>query len=248
MEHSSVIRSLPNHPDRPQSPLLPGAVPDDWYTRFFDGLYLEIDRRRKPTDVTLCEVAWIQRTARIQRPCRILDLCCGYGRHAIQLAKLGHEVVGLDLSPVLLNEAELESRRLGVHVNWQQQDIRELREEGFDLVISMHTSLGYFPTARCNRAVLSSIKRALAPNGQFVFDQIDLGDQRVLSHQATEHYRLSSGLEYRKHSVCDNHSLTWFGAYVFRMNCMVFRRPFRIQIMRDARGKTRGRFAFSAND
>ena len=82
---------------------------------------------------------------------RVLDLCCGIGRHAIPLAELGYRVVGVDLSPVYLEEARSRAAQRGVadRVRFLLGDARELKavlagEGPFDAVLCLGTSIGYF--------------------------------------------------------------------------------------------------------
>ncbi|MCH7760930.1 class I SAM-dependent methyltransferase [candidate division TA06 bacterium] len=44
---------------------------------------------------------------------RILDLCCGYGRHSIPLAKKGYEMTGFDLSKLFLEKTKRDSKKRG---------------------------------------------------------------------------------------------------------------------------------------
>ncbi|OGG56622.1 MAG: hypothetical protein A3F84_08335 [Candidatus Handelsmanbacteria bacterium RIFCSPLOWO2_12_FULL_64_10] len=74
---------------------------DAWFRRFFGEEYLLFDEHPD----TPKEVAFIVEALRLTPRTRLLDLCCGYGRHAVPLAGQGFAVVGLDLSPVMLREA-----------------------------------------------------------------------------------------------------------------------------------------------
>lgn len=100
-----------------------------------------------------------------RRP-KVLDVSCGIGRHAINLAKLGYEVVGYDFSPYFLRTARKLARQEGLDndaVRFYEGDnsrIRELLEpEGemsFDAIISMDTSL-VRPTLREENELLRSM-------------------------------------------------------------------------------------------
>ena len=66
----------------------------------------------------------------IRRPRgRLLDLACGTGRHAVEFARQGWDVTGVDYSDDLLDEARGNAERAGVHVRLLAQDMRELRLE-----------------------------------------------------------------------------------------------------------------------
>src|SRR5256885_1368667 len=102
---------------------------------------------------------------------RILDVACGAGRHAIELAKRGYRVTGLDLSSPLLAEARRAARQAGVKATFVQGDMRRLRyRNAFDAAISMFTSFGYFDRPEEDREVLRGIGRALRPRGKFLME------------------------------------------------------------------------------
>jgi 2-polyprenyl-3-methyl-5-hydroxy-6-metoxy-1,4-benzoquinol methylase len=76
---------------------------------------------------------------------RVLDLCCGPGRHSVALAKMGAEVTGVDRSAFLLERAAAHALANNVEVEGVHQDMRQfIRAESFDLVLNMFTSFGYF--------------------------------------------------------------------------------------------------------
>lgn len=57
---------------------------------------------------------------------RLLDLCCGHGRHSIPLAKAGYEVAGLDFSPRDLDIARAEVEKERVKIDWVEADMRDI--------------------------------------------------------------------------------------------------------------------------
>jgi ubiquinone/menaquinone biosynthesis C-methylase UbiE len=99
----------------------------------------------------------------------LLDVPCGYGRHAIPLARAGYRVTGVDRSPTLLAEAQ---RRAGdggpVLV---EADYRELpfEDESFDAALNLFTSLGFYGDDEDVRA-LTEIGRVLRPGGRLVIE------------------------------------------------------------------------------
>jgi ubiquinone/menaquinone biosynthesis C-methylase UbiE len=100
----------------------------------------------------------------------LLDVGCGFGRHAIPLAAAGHHVVGVDRSEPLLAEAQ---RRAG-DAQWPRfvrADYRELPfgDESFDAAINLFTSLGYLGDEE-DTAVLAEIARVLRPGGRLVLE------------------------------------------------------------------------------
>ena len=102
---------------------------------------------------------------------RVLDLCCGPGRHSIPLARLGARVTGVDLSPFLLEKARSRAELEKVNLEWVQEDMRNFARPGaFELVISLFTSFGYFQDGEEDLMVLRNVFRSLVPGGSFVID------------------------------------------------------------------------------
>ena len=102
---------------------------------------------------------------------RVLDLCCGPGRHAIPLAQQGARVTGVDRSPYLLEKARSRAESDNLQIEWIQQDMRTfVRPEQFDLVLNLFTSFGYFGTVEEDLAVLRNAYESMIPGGFFVID------------------------------------------------------------------------------
>jgi SAM-dependent methyltransferase len=102
---------------------------------------------------------------------KILDLCCGHGRHAIPLAQRGYGVTGLDLSEVFLRYARDEAAARGVEVRWVQADMREIPFEGeFDAVLNLFTAFGYLENEAEDQRVLEQVHKALKPGGRFLIE------------------------------------------------------------------------------
>ena len=109
---------------------------------------------------------------------RVLDLCCGPGRHSVALARRGFDVTGVDRSRYLLEKAGEPAAGSGVEVEWIEADMRRFsRPDSFDLVISLYTSFGYFENRDNDNHVLEGIYQNLAPGGVVVFDL--MGKERL---------------------------------------------------------------------
>jgi SAM-dependent methyltransferase len=104
---------------------------------------------------------------------RILDLCCGFGRHTIEMAKRNYKMVGLDLSLSLLQKALNEAQRRKLSIKFIHGDVRELNFNGiFDAAFCYHTSFGYFDD-KTNFKVLCGVFQALKPGGRFLLEVIN---------------------------------------------------------------------------
>jgi SAM-dependent methyltransferase len=108
---------------------------------------------------------------------RILDLCCGRGRHAIPLAKLGYNVVGVDCDPDLIREAQQHAADNGVadRCTFVVADVREVAtlRGSFDAVIVLWQSFGFFDEAE-NAQLLSDLAGKLTTGGRIVLDLYNL--------------------------------------------------------------------------
>lgn len=115
-------------------------------------------------------VAALVEMLELSQPMRILDLACGFGRHANRLAALGHKVTGIDLTPGFLEIARRSAQERGVSVDYRQGDMRKLDFNGaFDRILMLFTAFGYFSDEE-NLDVLRRIARALKPGGLLAFD------------------------------------------------------------------------------
>jgi SAM-dependent methyltransferase len=104
---------------------------------------------------------------------RVLDLCCGPGRHAIPLDKQGAQVTGVDLSAFLLEKARSRAKAEECSIEWVREDMRTFVRPGqFDLVVNLFTSFGYFGSDDENLSVLRNAFRCLVDGGFFVMDLI----------------------------------------------------------------------------
>jgi SAM-dependent methyltransferase len=144
----------------------------EWFRQFFDASYVAVLREEKPVRQTRLEVDFVLQSLRLPEGARILDLPCGYGRHAALLARRRFHVVGVDLSRAMLAEARRRYSE-GPRLRFRRGDMRRIRFRGeFDAVINLYTSFGYFTPAQ-NEAVLRRMARALRPGGRLLIDHRD---------------------------------------------------------------------------
>jgi SAM-dependent methyltransferase len=119
------------------------------------------------------EVDFIDDSLAMEKGARLLDLACGTGRHAVELAKRGYDVVGLDSSEAMLELARQGAQRTESGVAFNLGDMRELGyEEQFDGVYCWDTSFGYFDDER-NAQVVTGVWKALRMGGQFLLDVVN---------------------------------------------------------------------------
>jgi len=145
----------------------------EWPVTFFDDEYLRIYRPQLTAERTRQETDFVYDALRLAPGRAVLDLACGYGRHAIEMARRGIAVTGVDLSPRYLELAAEDARAAGVEVRWLARDMRKLDfDEEFDGAYSFFTSFGYYGDAE-NEGVIARLARALRPGARLLLDLVN---------------------------------------------------------------------------
>ena len=141
----------------------------EWFEQWFGEEYHALYPHRDEQDARRA-VALIRGVVRLEPGARILDLACGPGRHAAELARWGGQVVGFDLSRAMLRRARERTRGALV-----RGDMRALpfRAGSFALAVNLFTSFGYFVDDEEHRRVVQQVVSALSPGGYFVLDYLN---------------------------------------------------------------------------
>ncbi|MBE1443523.1 class I SAM-dependent methyltransferase [Paenibacillus sp. OAS669] len=145
----------------------------DWYRKSFGDDYLLVYKHRD-MEGAYHEVKRMIEWLKLPQGSSVLDLCCGMGRHSMALRDFGYKVTGVDLSSVLLMEAN--KLNVNKEVRFLQGDMRNVPlTETFDAVVNLFTSFGYFEHDEENERVLREIYRLLAPEskGKFIIDYMN---------------------------------------------------------------------------
>lgn len=141
---------------------------EEWFERSFREDYVLVYRHRDDSAANE-EIANLLERLPIKQQGKVLDLCCGSGRHSRALARRGYEVVGVDLSPVLLQLAEEQNHF--PHLRFVHSDMREIPfHNEFDIVVNLFTSFGYFSTDEENAKVIRNMAKALKTQGEVIID------------------------------------------------------------------------------
>ncbi|GMW03549.1 MAG: methyltransferase [Candidatus Hydrogenedentota bacterium] len=149
-----------------------GAAPvrEDWFEHAFGELY-PIVYAHRTVEAAAPEVQFATSALRLTERDRILDLCCGCGRHLLHLVGVTRHVVGLDYSDQLLWMA---SGILPPGTPLVRADMRAVPfSESFDVVTNFFTSFGYFFTDDENLDVARGVAQALRPGGRFFIDYLN---------------------------------------------------------------------------
>ena len=158
---------------------LEAHLPEEWWRKLFNALYVKTDGDVvENLENTRREVDFIVASAAIQPHSHILDLCCGQGRHCLELARRGFKhVMGLDRSRYLVRLAKKRAQSEGLQVLFKEGDARNPRlpENSIDCVAIMGNSFGYFSNKQDDEKVLTAVGKILRPSGQLVLDITDGG-------------------------------------------------------------------------
>jgi SAM-dependent methyltransferase len=140
-----------------------------WFVDLFDEDYLRTLPFLTP-QATQAEAEFVIDAMGLAPGAQVLDVGCGYGRHAMELAARGYHVVGLDLSTPLLVRGGEEAHRRGLSINFIRGDMRELDFEGqFDAAYCLFSTFGYFDD-ETNKKAIANIARALKPGGRVLIE------------------------------------------------------------------------------
>lgn len=163
---------MPTPPTDPAPPGDPAPGAD-----LFDALYPRLLAPFHPPAHARREVGALRELLGLAQDERVLDLGCGWGRHATLLADAGHDIVGLDLSPALLRLARDEDP-LRSRLRLVAGDMRSipLASASFDVVLNLATSLGLFLDDGGAEAALREAARVLRPGGRLLLEGMHRDD------------------------------------------------------------------------
>ncbi|MBP2650145.1 MAG: glycine/sarcosine N-methyltransferase [Firmicutes bacterium] len=121
------------------------------------------------------EVQFIASVLNLKKGADLMDLYCGYGRHATELAKKGYNVTGVDATQAFLDIAQQKATDENIDITLRLCDMREIDYHSeFDAIINMFAAFGYFSDEE-NSQVLKRVSDSLKPGGLFLIDMINRG-------------------------------------------------------------------------
>jgi len=170
----------------------PLAQPE-WFDAWFNSPYYHtLYARRDEAEAAALIDRLIERLRPIDGS-TVLDLGCGTGRHARQLASRRLRVLGLDLSGNSIGQARLNEQS---NLRFQQQDMRlPFGVDAFDYIVNLFTSFGYFEDPADHLTVVRNIARALKRGGRVVLDYMNVchAEQHLVPEEQVER----NGVAYR---------------------------------------------------
>jgi SAM-dependent methyltransferase len=151
---------------------------------YFDGYYKEIWRTIIPAELTGKEIDFMMTYFNLGENSKVLDLMCGYGRHAIALARKGVAVTAVDNQPDYIDEIKQAAAKDALPVKAVLCDILSYKEEkDIDLAICMGNSLNFFNAAE-TVIFLKNLAVQLKPGGHLLINTWSIAEIAVKNFSA----------------------------------------------------------------
>ena len=143
---------------------------------FFDGYYKDIWKAIIPGQLTDRELQFMMDYFKLQPGDEVLDMMCGYGRHALGLAANGIQVTAVDNLADYISELKEKAAVANLPVTALLRDVLEYRPEGrYDLVICMGNSLNFFDS-KDTGALLTNWAGAMKPGACLLINSWSLAE------------------------------------------------------------------------
>ena len=144
---------------------------EEWFASWFDTSYYHLLYRNRNEKEAYHFIEGLINSLQPAHGCRMLDLACGKGRHAIQLSQYGFDVTGIDLSESSIQEALTNSNE---QLHFYRHDMRMPHHINYyDWVFNFFTSFGYFENVREHLQTLQSIHASLKKDGKLIIDYLN---------------------------------------------------------------------------
>ena len=150
--------------------MIENNISDTWYEDFFQGITCEIWENAIPTEVTKQEVDFLLEELTLQKGQHILDIPCGFGRHAIEFSNRGFQVTGIDISETFITglTEKVNSEKLTIQVI--QADILSVQlPEMYSAAVCLGNSFGYFDHGKMS-VFVEKVASSLTPGGRFIIN------------------------------------------------------------------------------
>ncbi|HUO06478.1 MAG TPA: class I SAM-dependent methyltransferase [Candidatus Binataceae bacterium] len=140
---------------------------DDEFWKAFGSYFFTPDRVGRAA----AEVEALVELLAITPGAKVLDLCCGIGRHSVEFARLGYTVTAVDLTAAFLARARKRAEREKVNLEFVQSDMRDFfRPAAFDAAVNLVTSFGYFEDQADDLRVARNLCESVKPGGRLAME------------------------------------------------------------------------------
>lgn len=163
---------------------------------FFKGVYKDIWRKLIPAGLTEAEVDFIEDICGCNQGSHILDLMCGYGRHALELGKRGYKVTALDNSPDYVSEINTKAEEGNLPVISNMVDVANTIFEGhFDAAICMGNSFAFFDEEAALQ-LLEKLSTVLSVGSKFIINSWAIGEIAIKYFKEREWLNIDGGYKH----------------------------------------------------
>lgn len=166
------------------------------YTKEWQDTFLRPESPRGPRrENTAIQVDFLRDHLPLPEFSKVLDVCCGLGRHSIPLSEAGYDVLGIDRDENLIVQAQ----QAGSRARFAAMDMRDIEklEATFDAVICMWQSFGYFD-ATTNEMILRSMARSIRPGGRVVLDIYNKNYFSAVKRRGYEEHHMNEAFDSRQ--------------------------------------------------
>lgn len=150
---------------------------------FFKGIYKEVWKKLMPPALSAAECDFIQEIGDLKEGDKVLDIMCGHGRHALELARRGAVVTAIDNAEEYIKEIQTVAKAEALAVQAFASDVLNAElKDAFDIVVCMGNSFAFF-----NRedaiTLLKKLSSHLKQGGIFIISSW------VIAEIAIRHFR-----------------------------------------------------------
>ena len=147
-------------------------APEEWWKTFFNGLVVDFWRAAMPPEATTAEADFLARHLALAPGARVLDVACGDGRLALELARRGFRLTGVDISEDFLAAGRRSAGDQGLAIDWRLSDMRDLPwSEDFDGAFCAGSSFGFLGDAG-DRDFIQAVARTLKRGARLAIDAV----------------------------------------------------------------------------
>ena len=159
---------------------------------YFDGHYKDIWKSIIPAELTTKEVDFMLTYFNLKKGSKVLDMMCGYGRHAIALGKKGISVTAVDNLDDYIKEINKTAKDEDIPVKSIKANILQYKTgEKYDLALCMGNSLNFFNAADVTR-LLINIHSHLKATGRLLINTWSLAEIAIKSFAAKSSNEVNS--------------------------------------------------------
>ncbi len=198
-----------------------------WYDDFFTELPNTFWRAAVPPGATAAELDFLTRATGLRPGHRVLDVCCGSGRHAVPLARRGCRVTGVDVSAEAVAHARHAAEREGLALDLRVGDMRSLPADlradlRADVAICMGNAFGYLEHTG-TQAFLADLAGIVTPGGALVVDYGFVAESLLPGLALDEEPMTIGGVEATSVNTYDTAESRWLTELTFRRGDEVHR-------------------------